>query len=650
MKYHNALKGHAMEKTKAIPVTSWKAKKMTSVACAILMALGLRSGAAELKWIEPFDAAKLEAKKTGKPMLVFIGNLDSCKYCKSFAESVLIQPELSEYASTNLVCTRVIYGKKDTKEDTFRISRIVESFNIPRSHAVIITNPDGVRIGELAVGPQSIPALIQDIKTIIAKAPPEGRLKYCEVSMFDKPFVPEKTYKWDLPKFSSERMKGRYINFISAVRLQSWENTRARLHGQNTETTRHIPEVALRMRKSLAEACPQARMTWGWSWGALKSMEPNYVGLRKLMVQFHKQYGDEITIWPGVDFVEKFNTREQAKKDMHDSLELVSEMIGGGYRPRSVVGGFLSAGSMKYLTENEGIHTAFGQIWSQFDVDGQDGDGGIIYPYYPSRDHFLKPAQGKRGDEEFVDMVNLDGWTVDFFAARLRGSGKNHNSRVALGPIETKAYYGYELGLKEFMHITDVHFNEKTVAENGYGFLTSMWELVLFEYLDPQYLPNWIKAVRAKYPDTQMLTQGEFGDLWRQHNPDNSRINLKFVERGNDMPSEEEGKKIYPNYRYHSETFKSDWEIRWYFNKDFRFATIQNWKENGPKLVMDYTRYNQPYKEPSGNVNERRWSLMDVVNQKQSRPQDKPKPFSELPKEEQIKILKWYPELEGLKQ
>jgi hypothetical protein len=199
------------------------------------------------------------------------------------------------------------------------------------------------------------------------------------------------------------------------------------------------------------------------------------------------------------------------------------------------------------------------------------------------------------------------------------------------------------------MHTSDIHFNDKAVAANRYGFLTAIWELTLFEWLDPNYLPTWIKAIREKYPDTQMLTTGEFGDLWRTHNPDNSRINLKFVERGNDMPSEEEGKKITPKYRFHPPIFCPEMEIRWYFNKDFRFATIQNWKENSPKLVMDYTRYNRPYKEPSGNVIERHWDILDIINQKESRPQDKPMPLSELPAEEQAKILKWYPELNELK-
>jgi hypothetical protein len=173
----------------------------------------------------------------------------------------------------------------------------------------------------------------------------------------------------------------------------------------------------------------------------------------------------------------------------------------------------------------------------------------------------------------------------------------------------------------------------------------------LFGWIDPQFPTDWLKTMRKNYPDTQMLTLGEFGDLWRAHNPDNSRINLKFVERGiGDMPSQEEGLKIAPKrYQYHGPIFRPEMEIRWYFNKDFRFATIQNWKENGPALVMDYTRYNQPYQEPGGNVIERHWDILDLINQKESRPQDKPRPFPELPAEEQEKILKWYPELQNLK-
>jgi hypothetical protein len=618
---------------------------ITCVSVCLLGLVQLADAAAEVEWSLPYETAQQEAKTGSKPMLVFVGNTQECSECKEFIKTVCSQPEFIAFAKENLVCTHIFEESTDSKEESWKKSRIAEEFNIPNAHAVIIANAQGKRIGELATAPKSVGQFIADIRTIVAKAPPEGRLKYSEVEMFDRKFVPAKTYTSPPPKFSKEPLKGRYINFMTAVRVQPWENTRTRSHGRwMEERARHTPEIALKMRKTLAEAFPGSRMTWGWSWHALIDQAPNYVELRKLMAQFRTQYGDEITFWPGVYFEDKFNTVEQSKKDLHDGLELVSKMVGDGYRPQSVLAGIMSVEIMKFLVENEGIHVVQGQIWSQFNVDGQGGDGGIIYPYYPSKSHYLKPAQGPRTDSDFLDMVNLDGWSVDFFAARNNGGG----SRDGIGPLETNGGYGLgmEYGTKEMLHVTEVHFNDQAVARNGFGYLPNIWELSIFAWINPNYLSNWLKAIRSKYPDTQLLTLGEFGELWRKHNPDNSGINLTFVERGNGMmPSLEEAKKINPNYHHRADLFCPEMEIRWYFNKDFRFATMQNWKENGPLRVMDYTRYKQPYLEPAGNVVDMHWDLMDLINQKQTRQQDRDRTFLSLPSEEQEKILKWYPEV-----
>jgi hypothetical protein len=604
------------------------------------------ASAAELQWQLPFEAAAQKAKETQKPMLVFFGD-PVCKDCKEFLQGPCAQPEFITFANENLVCTQVFEDPKDTPEEKFKKSQIINSFNTHYGHAVALANSEGKRIGEISTRPKSIGDFIKEIKTIIAKAPAngEGRMKYSEVELFDKKFVPEKTYKAQPPAFSNEPLKGRYLAFMSAVRLFPYECTRSRSHGWGMEDKICTPALALKARTALAEGFPGARMTWAWSWGALNAQSANYVELRALMAQFHKQYGDEITYWPGVYFEDKFNTIEQSKKDLHEGLALASQMVGDGYRPKSVIAGIMSTEVMKFLAENEGIHVVQGQIWSQFNVDGQGGDGGIIYPYYPSRNHYLKPAQGSREDADFLDVVNVDGWSVDFFAARNNGSG----SRDGVGPLETHGGYGLgnEYGMKELMHVTDVHFNDEAIKRNGFGFIPVVWELVVFEWVNKSYLVNWLSAIRAKYPDIQVLTLGEFGELWRQHNPDNSRINLQFVERGNgEMPSPEEGKKINPIYKYRADLFCPEQEIRWYFNRDFRFATIQNWKDNGPKLVLDYTRYNQPYQEPSGNVVDTHWDLMDLVNQKQTRAQDRSRAFSSLPPEEQQRILKWYPDVE----
>ena len=115
-----------------------------------------------------------------------------------------------------------------------------------------------------------------------------------------------------------------------------------------------------------------------------------------------------------------YNSRERVNHDIHEALAKTSDLMGGGFRPKSLVAGFLSAANRKYLAEQENIHVGQGNIWSQFGIDNGGGDGSISGPYYPSAEHFCKPAQGR---EDFIDCVDLDGWTMDFISARRLGLG-----------------------------------------------------------------------------------------------------------------------------------------------------------------------------------------------------------------------------------
>ena len=42
-----------------------------------------------------------------------------------------------------------------------------------------------------------------------------------------------------------------------------------------------------------------------------------------------------------------YNSREQVNRDLHEGLQMVSEMVGGGYRPQSVIAGFLAAENLQ---------------------------------------------------------------------------------------------------------------------------------------------------------------------------------------------------------------------------------------------------------------------------------------------------------------
>lgn len=431
----------------------------------------------------------------------------------------------------------------------------------------------------------------------------------------------------------------RFFTLATVVRVRQIEVTRDTAHGPD-ESGVHTPAEARVFRETIAEVWPEARITWAFSWLALQEQSPDYLELKKLVVSYHKQYGDEVTFIPGAYFANMYNTREQVNRDLHDGLQMVSDMVGDGYRPLSVIAGFLSADNQKYLAEVEGIHVCQGNIWSQYAIDNGDGEGSLSYPYYPSTEHFCKPSQGKK---DFIDCVNLDGWTIDFVNATYPGAkiidGERCGSRQGVGPIETVIRLGTDRGIKEMLACTSVHF-DRGYGLNGYGWITCIWELSLVEARKiynykgrngMEGMKIWLSETRKRWPDTKFITHGEFGMTWREHNKNNDDINYRFVQRGSGVCGSLE-----------------ELEVKWYMNKDFRLGFQRNWMENEPWKVIDFTRYDLKAHEPAdpeSGEHSRNWSLMNRLNQKGTRPQDNPIDLQELNKNEKALIGRWYPKL-----
>ena len=416
-------------------------------------------------------------------------------------------------------------------------------------------------------------------------------------------------------------LRGRFLTHVSVVRVNQIEVTPTRSIGED-EVADNRPERIRSRREAFARGCPNGRMTWAISWLALNDTRQEYKDARRLLVSYHERYGDEITFIPGGYFAPMFDTREHNRQTIHKALQLISEMVGNGYRPECLVAGFMDAENQRFLAIDEGIHVCQGQIWSQHAIDNGDGDGGICYPYYPSREHYLKPAQGAA---DFIDCVCLDGWTCDFLAARRDGFQGGFNSRMGVGPIETVGNLGKEAGRKEMMDTTAMHFDQGH-ARNGFGWVTAIWEVSIGHHED---LAWWLQAVKDKWPDTQILTEGRFGLEWRKRTPSNSSLDYRFDARGTGAPGSEK-----------------ELEIRWFMNREFRLGLLNNVATGSPAMVIDFTRYDLPAREPQGL--EREWSLMNVLNQKGTRPQDKPIRLGQLSPEEQKRVYARYPELKKL--
>jgi hypothetical protein len=252
-------------------------------------------------------------------------------------------------------------------------------------------------------------------------------------------------------------------------------------------------------------------------------------------------------------------------------------------------------------------------------IKNQDGDGSVSYPYYPSKEHFCKPAQGK---SDFIDCVSLDGWTMDFLAARREGNAEGFNSRMGVGPIETLDKYGLEVGVKEMLHTTAIHF-DRGFELNGFAWVTNCWEVSL--PIEVEGLTRWLSEIKKRWPGVKFITQGEFGLIWRNHFKTNN-FNYRFEEKGSGIGGSDADKKI-----------------RWFMNKDFRLAILQPVRSDDDAAIIDFTRYNVPASEPT--VMTRNWSLMGEINQKQTRPQDQPVQLKKAPEPIRKIIRRHYPDL-----
>ncbi|MCD6333170.1 MAG: DUF3863 domain-containing protein, partial [Bacteroidales bacterium] len=434
-------------------------------------------------------------------------------------------------------------------------------------------------------------------------------------------------------------MGNRFFTFSTVIRVNQIETSRNEIHGED-ESTIHSPKEARIFREAVEKGWPGAKITWAFSWLALKDDRSNYRELRDLVVSYHFKYGDEITFIPGGYFANMYNTRDQVNRDLHEGLQMVSDMVGDGYRPKCVIAGFLSAENQRFLAEEENIHVCQGNIWSQYAIDNGDGEGSISYPYYPSREHFCKPAQGK---DDFIDCVNLDGWTMDFLSARFAGGrnidGEWCGSRQGVGPIETVIRLGTDRGIKEMLHCTSTHF-DVGFDLNGFAWVTCIWEMGLVEARKiygyhgrngMEGMEIWFEEMRKRWPDAKCITLGEFGLLWRDHFKNNDQVNYRFVQKGSGICGSE-----------------PELEIKWFMNKDFRMAILRNWEENSTPMIIDFTRYDLEAEEPADpepGHPVRNWSLINRLNQKGTRPQDIPINFGELNKQEKSMIMKWYPEI-----
>lgn len=425
-------------------------------------------------------------------------------------------------------------------------------------------------------------------------------------------------------------MNGRYFCFTVVVRVNQIEVAPGLNLGKD-ERSENTLENLVAYRTAIAAAISETRITIAFSHEALADTSENFIALRQKAKEYHETYGDDVTYMLGAYFSGAYSPREAICAHVDEALDLLRSFMGEGYLPRSVVGGFVPAMVTEHIA-SLGIHTVQGVIFSQYAIDNQDGDGSMCYPYYPSKEHFCKPAQT---EEDFIDAAMLDGWTVDFINATYAGITKEgYNSRMGCGPIETLRPFGEEKGIEVIVSTAAQMLEESLLLNNGFGFATAIWELCLIQKdgyhglnSDGSSVYRLFCRLKERFSDIQVVTFGEVGDMFRAAHKNNDSVSYHFIHRGNGLGGSDENVKI-----------------EWYMNKLFRLA-IRTDLSTGESRVIDFTDYTKPAREPmdsdySKGVSNRNWSLLGDINQKGLRSQDTPVFLNELSEEQKALIKK----------
>ncbi|MBR3755458.1 MAG: DUF3863 domain-containing protein [Clostridia bacterium] len=423
-------------------------------------------------------------------------------------------------------------------------------------------------------------------------------------------------------------MNGRYFCFTIVVRVNQIEVAPGINLGKD-ECGENTLENLIAYRSAIAAAIPGARITIAFSHEALTDKSENFTALRLKAKEYHDLYGDDVTYMLGAYFSGAYSPREAICSHVDEALFLLRSFMGRDYLPACVVGGFVPARVMEHIA-SLGIHTVQGVIFSQYAIDNQDGDGSMCYPYYPSKEHFCKPAQA---EEDFIDVAVLDGWTVDFINATYAGFTKEgYNSRMGCGPIETLRPFGEEKGIEVIADTAAQMFEESYALNNNFGFATAIWELCLIEKnghhsigIDGKTVQRLFCRLKERFPDMQVVTFGEVGEMFRAAHRNNDSVCYRFTHRGNGTGGSLENLRI-----------------EWYMNKYFRMAVRTDMK-TGESKVIDFTDYTKPACEPPDSdyakgIIHRNWSLLGDINQKGLRVQDTPVCLDELTDEQKTLI------------
>ncbi len=123
-------------------------------------------------WTEDLDAARAEARKTGKPILLDFTGSDWCGWCIKLHNEVFDTDEFKAYAAENLVPVVIDFPRSRSlpPEIKQRNDRLAARYSVRGYPTIVLLDPnDESELGRTGYVPGGPEAFIDKIKSITGK-------------------------------------------------------------------------------------------------------------------------------------------------------------------------------------------------------------------------------------------------------------------------------------------------------------------------------------------------------------------------------------------------------------------------------------------------------------------------------------------------
>lgn len=359
-------------------------------------------------------------------------------------------------------------------------------------------------------------------------------------------------------------------------------------------------------------AYPTGRLMWSLNDVVLSSSDAQYVALRSYVASQVTAHGDGAALWVGYLASNAMNPT-QARSWAATYLPLVATAT--GYTgPVTAISWHMPAPFIQWLRDTYDVRTVIGQVWSTGNVDNYWGDGSPNFPYYPSKNCTLMPAQDEANR---IDVVNVDCISQGFWEAQL----DSVSGRITVHPVDAVTLLRIKQITDEYLAFPGDFQYVTNVVELDWLNDTTSVDLRVYsggQLVAKQRFKDWLAWLPGAHPDLVPVRLDEFGAAYRALYSTNS---WAVVQSG-------------ANPADPTQT------IHWSFTARRRVAVR---KDGSTVRALDWTPYSDAYVEPVPPVND--WTLPQRVSEKTATAQQPTNPSLVIPYRELQQLYRGDPAL-----